>query len=303
MRTRTTAIIGQQVVLPVLLRSNVMGIQTLAIVGVGLLGSSLGLAVRQRGLAAQIVGVGRHADRLEIARQRGAIDRACLDLAEGVREAQVVVFCTPVACIAEQVLHAAPHCQAGALLTDVGSVKGPILQAVEGHLPPTVAFVGSHPLAGSEKQGPEHGRADLFQGRLVVVTPTPRTEPAALDRTCDFWQALGARVTVLSPQEHDEALAWTSHLPHLTAAALAGILPLQWRELTATGFRDCTRIAAGDPALWTEILSYNRRALLCALTVLGQRLQQFQQALAAGDLATLDLLLREAKKVRDALGS
>jgi prephenate dehydrogenase len=136
-----------------------------------------------------------------------------------------------------------------------------------------------------------------------VVTPTPRTDPAALERTVAFWQALGSRVRVMDPQEHDRALALTSHLPHLLASALAGVLPPELHDLTATGFRDTTRVAAGDPSIWTGIFAHNRTAVLDALGRLGDRLTQFRAALEAGDWTTLDTLLAQAKKVRDALGS
>src|SRR5262249_24102977 len=166
-----------------------------------------------------------------------------------------------------------------------------------------VAFVGSHPLAGSEKRGAEYAQADLFQDRVTVVTRTGLTDAAALERTCSFWQALGSRVRVMTPEDHDRALALTSHLPHLVASALAGLLPPELHELTASGFRDTTRIAAGDPSIWTGIFGQNRTAILAALEMLQARLKLFQEALRAGDGPAVDSLLARAKKVRDALGS
>jgi prephenate dehydrogenase len=280
-----------------------MTITTLTIVGVGLIGGSIGLAAKRRGLVERVVGVGRQPDSLDRARAVGAIDEGCLDLAAALRQADVAVFCTPVDRIAEQVLTGAASCPPGALLTDAGSTKAAIVAAVDGRLPPGVAFVGSHPLAGSEKRGPEHADADLFQDRLTVVTPTRHSDPAAVERTVAFWRALGSRVRLLSPEEHDQALALTSHLPHLVAAALAGILPPELRDLTATGFRDTTRVAAGDPSLWTGIFAQNRAAVLAALQTLAGRLAEFRSALEDGDRQALDTLLAQAKKVRDALGS
>jgi prephenate dehydrogenase len=157
-----------------------MKLQTLTIVGVGLIGGSVGLAVRRRGLARLVVGVGRSADSLDRARAAGALDEASLDLPAAVRRADVAVFCTPVDRIAEQVLASAPGCAPGTLLTDAGSTKAAIVTHLDGRLPDGVAFVGSHPLAGSEKRGPEHADADLFQGRLTVITPGPHTDPAAV---------------------------------------------------------------------------------------------------------------------------
>jgi prephenate dehydrogenase len=280
-----------------------MRIHTLTIVGVGLIGGSIGLAARRRGLAQRILGAGRQQASLDQALRVGAIHEGTLDPIAAVRQAQVAVFCTPVDRIAEQVLEAAPQCAPGTLLTDAGSAKGAIIAAVEKRLTDGVHFVGSHPLAGSEKRGPEYADADLFQDRLTVVTPTPRTDAAALERTTAFWRALGSWVTVMSPEEHDQALAVTSHLPHLAAAALAGILPAALHELTATGFRDTTRIAAGDPAIWTGIFLQNRAAVLEALETLQGRLAEFKQALLTNDRAALDALLAQAKRTRDALGS
>jgi prephenate dehydrogenase len=281
-----------------------MKLDTLVIVGVGLIGGSIGLAARQRGLARHVLGVGRQKASLEQALAVGAIDAYSLDLAGVVRQGQLAVFCTPVDRIAAQVASAAPGCAPGTLLTDAGSTKWAIVRQVEQErLPPGVAFVGSHPLAGSEKRGPQHAAADLFQGRLTIVTQTPQTDPAAVERTALFWQALGSRVRIMSPEEHDRALALTSHLPHLLASALAAMLPPSLRELTATGFRDTTRIAAGDPGLWRAIFLQNRGGLLEGLTVLGERLAEFRQALESGDEKALDTLLAHAKEVRDALGS
>jgi prephenate dehydrogenase len=280
-----------------------MKIATLTIVGVGLIGGSIGLAARRRGLAERILGAGRQAESLQRARAVGAIDEGFLDLNTAVQQADVAVFCTPVDRIAEQVLASAAGCRPGTLLTDAGSTKAAIVQAVEGRLHDGVAYVGSHPLAGSEKRGPEHARADLFQGRLTVVTRTLRTDPEAVERTAAFWRALGCRVRFMSPEEHDRALALTSHLPHLLASALAGILPPDLHELTATGFRDTTRVASGEPGLWTGIFEQNGQALLEALQALEQRVAGFRRALEAGDRRAVDDLLAQGKRIRDALGS
>ncbi|MCS6852145.1 MAG: prephenate dehydrogenase/arogenate dehydrogenase family protein [Gemmataceae bacterium] len=278
-------------------------ISQLTIIGVGLIGGSIGQAARQRRLAERVVGVGWRRDSLDRALALGALDDATLDPTAAVRQAEIVVFCTPVDQIVAQVVHLAPLCPPGTLLTDVGSTKGAIVRSLDGRLPTTVDFVGSHPLAGSEKRGPEHAVPHLFEGRLTVITPTEQTRPAAVARTRAFWQALGSRVQLLSPEEHDRALALTSHLPHLVASALASILPPEWAELTASGFRDTTRIASGDPSIWVGIFRQNRDALLDALNRLGLRLDDFREALRADDAVRLDTLLSEAKIVRDALGS
>lgn len=280
-----------------------MKIGTLTIVGVGLIGGSIGLAAKRRGLARQVIGAGRQQASLDRARSVGAVDESTLDLALAVKQADLAVFCTPVDRIVEQVVECGAGCRPGALLCDAGSTKAAIVAGIEGKLPADVHFVGSHPLAGSEKHGPDFADAELFRGRLTILTPTPRTDATAIARVSEFWEALGARVRLMSPEEHDRGLALTSHLPHLVASAVAGVLPDELHELTASGFRDATRIAAGAPALWTAILMQNRVAVLDALARLNERLARFRAALEANDVTAVDDLLAQAKKVRDALGS
>ena len=287
----------------VLPSTELMKVTTLTIVGVGLIGGSIGLAAKRRKVAGRVLGAGRRQASLNQALALGAIDESFLDLAAAVHQADVAVFCAPVDQIAEQIIAWAPGCTSGTLLTDAGSTKAEIVRSVEGRLPRGVAFVGSHPLAGSEKRGPEYANGDLFQDRLTIVTQTPATDPSALARTTAFWQALGSRVQVMHPEDHDRALALTSHLPHLVAAALAGILPPELQPLTASGFRDTTRVAAGDPTLWTGVFAQNRLAVLDALDRLEVRLSQFREALIVQNWTAVGELLAGAKKVRDALGS
>jgi prephenate dehydrogenase len=279
-----------------------MHVGTLTIVGVGLIGGSIGLAVKQRGLADRIVGVGRRMEPLRYALEHNLVDAITVDLTEAVGDAELVVFCTPVQCIVEQARTAAPHCKPGCVLTDAGSTKAVIMEELEGRLPAGVAFVGGHPLAGSEKHGPEHAVAGLFEGRLTILTQTPHTDRRALAKVEAFWLALGSRVRIMGPDEHDRALAVTSHLPHLAASALASMLPTGLHALTATGFRDATRIAAGDPSLWAGIFASNRLAVLQALGHLEEQLARFRTAVETGDVPRLTELLAQAKRVRDALG-
>jgi prephenate dehydrogenase len=277
-----------------------MHVPTLTIVGMGLLGGSIALACRQRGLVGRIVGCDRHPDVLERARQRGMLDDCTTDTARAVARASFVVYCTPVDLLPDVVGESAEACRPGTLLTDVGSTKTAIVRRLAGRLPPGVNFVGSHPLAGSEKTGPDHARADLFEGKLVVITPAG-DPPAAVSTVGAFWSALGARVETMSPEQHDEALAVTSHLPHLVASVLAGVLPLEWKRLTATGFRDTTRLAAGSPDLWRAIFLSNQTALLTAVDEFTAHLERFRQALARGEGERLRLLLEQGKYIRDSL--
>lgn len=276
---------------------------SLAVVGVGLIGGSVGLAAKARSAARRVVGIGRNPETLERAQALGAIDEFTTDPAVGVRSAEVVVFCSPVDLIARQAREAAAYAMPGALFTDAGSTKGTIVRALDGKLPDHVRFVGAHPLAGSEKQGVEYASADLLDGRVCVITPTANTDPRAVDRAVRFWQALGCEVKQLTPEEHDLALATTSHLPHMLAALSAGQLPTKWRPFAATGFRDTTRVAAGDPKLWNAIVRENAAALSLALEHFDERLQELRKAILNQDDDAVTDILTAGKRGRDALGS
>jgi prephenate dehydrogenase len=280
-----------------------MVFDSLTIVGVGLIGGSVGLSAKARTGTRRVIGVGRSPDTLARACDLGAIDEFTTDLATGVRAADVVVFCSPVDQIARQARDAAPYAKPGALFTDAGSTKANIVRNLDGHLPAHIRFVGAHPLAGSEKQGADNARADLFEGRVCVLTPTPRTDLAALEWATLFWSSLGCEIKRLTPEEHDLALATTSHMPHFVAALLASQLPDKWRPFTATGFRDTTRIASGDPALWAAIGRENALALAHALDQFSDRLNELRKAVLDPESDELRDLLTEAKRVRDALGS
>ena len=280
-------------------------IQELAIVGVGLLGGSVAKAARASGLARRVVGVGRDTSRLRPALEDGTLDAATTDLDMGVREADFVLLAAPVLAIEgllERVWRAAPE---GTVITDVGSTKRNIVRAAERLADARpLTFVGSHPLAGSEQSGYRAARADLFRGATVVVTPTDRTELAALKRTTEFWEALGARVSSLDPETHDRAVAAISHLPHLIACALvdgAGRVEPSALDLAARGFRDTTRIAAGDPEMWTEIFLANRDALSASVEGFQQALADLQRAIDAGVPEALRAALARIKATREAL--
>lgn len=274
---------------------------TVAIVGVGLIGGSIGLGLRERKLAKKVVGIGRRQSSLRIARQMGAVDTTTINLSRGVAEASLIFVCTPVGQIPEHVRQVAESCPPGALITDVGSTKQAIVESVDGKLPRQCRFLGGHPIAGGERSGPAHARADLFDGRVTVLTPTKNTLAEDFDLLSQLWSQLGAVVVRMSPEEHDRALAMTSHLPHLVAAALAAVLPEELFRFVGTGFLDTTRIAAGSPELWRDIFMQNRQNVEYWLRVLQARLQQFAQALARADAETIELLLEEGKRHRDAL--
>ena len=279
-------------------------IRQLAVVGVGLLGGSVAKAARQGGLARRIVGIGRDAGRLQPALDDGTLDLAVTDLDAGVRDADFILLAAPVLTIEgllERVWRAAPA--AGAVVTDVGSTKRNIVRAAE-RLAATrpLAFVGSHPMAGSEQAGYRVARPDLFRGATVIVTPTETTELAALKKTTEFWEALGARVSSLDPETHDRTVAAISHLPHLIACALvdgaARVEPAAL-EFAARGFRDTTRIAAGDPDMWAEIFLANRDALTATVGAFREALGELQQVIDGGRADALRAVLARIKATRD----
>ena len=277
--------------------------QNVAIIGVGLIGGSIGLALRERQLADEIVGVGRRQASLDRALNCGAISSSTTDLAAGVVNAEVVIVATPVASVAEDVCRALAVVPTHALVTDVGSTKANICNAVATATVDSMGFVGSHPLAGDHRSGPEHARSDMLQGKIVVVTPTASTRRDTADRALTFWQSLGAKVLEMPPEQHDQALATTSHLPHLVASALAASTPAEWLTLAATGWADTTRIAAADPQLWAQIFAQNVPDVVAALDRLIIQLQSARTNLLAEDGSQIEEFLHQAKRTRDALGN
>jgi len=277
--------------------------QNVAIIGVGLIGGSIGLALEERRLAGEIVGVGRRQASLDKALARGAIGRATTDIAAGVAGADLVIVATPVAEIVEIVCRALALAPAGALVTDAGSTKAAICDGVAAQSSDSRRFVGSHPLAGDHRTGAEHARANLFADKTVVVTPGASTAERTTSQVEEFWQSLGAHVARMAPNEHDQAVAATSHLPHLVAAALAASTPAKWLALTATGWADTTRVAGGDPTLWTQIFAQNTPDLLAALDRLVATLEQTRESLVAADWTQTEEHLARAKRIRDALGN
>jgi prephenate dehydrogenase len=277
--------------------------RTVAIVGVGLIGGSIGLALRQRGLADVVLGIGRRQPSLRTARRVGAVTNTTIDIAKGVAEAELVIVCTPAGRIVEDVRRAAAACPEGTLITDVGSSKRTIVEALDVGLPRGCRFLGSHPLAGSEKTGATHAKPDLFLGRITVLTPTKNTRAEDFDTLEQFWSALGSVVVQMPPADHDRALAVTSHLPHLVAAALVSVQSEPYFRLAGIGLLDTTRVAAGDPSLWRQVIAMNRAGVLAALDQYGKQLAAFGAAIQQSDDVALERLLIAAKKNRDALGS
>ncbi|MFC1806342.1 prephenate dehydrogenase, partial [Planctomycetota bacterium] len=249
----------------VLPQMGVLPFRTATIVGVGLVGGSLGLAMRQRQLARRVVGVGHRQSSLDRALELGAVDAATLDVCEGVAEAELVVLATPVGIMADLAGRAADHMPRGCIVTDVGSTKAQLVRTLGDLAGEHVHYVGSHPIAGSQHRGVDYARADLFDRRLCFLTPTARTDERALGVVAELWQALGAVVRIVEPAEHDRLVASASHMPHIVAAALINVMTPDAMTCVGTGFLDSTRIASGDPRLWADVCLQNRARILEAL--------------------------------------
>jgi len=274
-----------------------------SIVGAGLLGASLGLALKQRGLARSVHGVGRRQVSLDAAVASGAIDAGFLNLADGLASADLIVLAAPVnqaTAMLESVRAAAP---ANAVITDVGSTKADICRrAAELWLAPR-PFIGSHPMAGSEKFGPEHARADLYEGAVCLVEADAAIDPRAAKIVRRLWEAVGARVVEIDAAQHDALLARTSHVPHVLSAVLARLAGAEdiVPDLIGNGFRDTTRIAAGRPELWTEICLSNRDAVLAALGDARKDIEAFAAALESEDEAALSAFFDDGRAARQRL--
>jgi prephenate dehydrogenase len=276
---------------------------SVAIVGVGLIGGSVGRALRARRLADRVIGIGRSRESLAAARATGAVTEIALDPA-AVAEADLVVVATGVRAIPRLLEAVDAEVRPGTPITDAGSTKASIVAAWEKRRKIRRGrFVGSHPLAGSHRRGPEAADAELFAGRVAVVTPAAATPTNDVEDIGGLWSALGATVFVMNPREHDRLVAATSHAPHVLAAALAAATPPAAIPFTAGGWRDTTRIASGDPELWAEILLDNAGPLTAALKRVATAAERMIAAIEAGDRRRLVTLLSRAKDVRDALGS
>ena len=277
----------------------------IALVGVGLLGGSLALAIRARGLAAVVQGYVRRESSIAECAHAGLPDFATTDLLAAVRDADLIILCTPLAQMRGLTEKLLPALKKGALVSDVGSVKASVVADLETLVTEAGAhFVGAHPMAGGEQPGISAARADLFSNAVCIITPTPATNAAALQRTEEFWRALGTRLLKMTPLLHDELVARSSHLPHSLAAALASYVlqpahPKEQPHLCATGFRDTTRVASGSPEMWRDIALANRVPLSQALGELTEQLQTLQRAVATGDAATIEKFFTTAKQRRD----
>lgn len=279
--------------------------ETIAFVGIGLIGSSLARVVRRDGLARRTTAVARSAATRDKALQLGLVDAATADHAEAVAEADLVMICTPIGAYAEVAAAIAPHLKQGAIVSDVGSVKQAVVRDVGPLLPEGVHFVPGHPVAGTEHSGPEAGFAELFQDRWCILTPPPGTDADAVARVRALWEAAGMNVAEMDPHHHDQVLAITSHLPHLIAYTIVGTatdleedLRREVVKYSAGGFRDFTRIAASDPIMWRDIFLNNKEAVLEMLQRFTEDLTALQRAIRWGEGEKLEELFTRTRAIR-----
>jgi len=262
----------------------------IALIGLGLIASSLYWAIKRDGLAREVTGYARSKATRDTARRIGLCDRVCDSAAEAVRDADLVVLAVPVGAMGAVAAEIGPHLKPGATVTDVGSVKGDVIASVAPHLPDTVHFIPGHPLAGTEHSGPESGFAELFENRWCLLVPVNGTDPEAVDRLRRLWEAMGSNVDTMDADHHDLVVAVTSHAPHLIAYTMVGVADDLRRvtdseviKYSAAGFRDFTRIAASDPTMWRDVFLSNKEATLEILGRFTEELFALQRAIRTGD--------------------
>ncbi len=284
-----------------------MGDKNIAIIGVGLIGGSLALALKALPNVSKVVGIGRRKESIEKALALNVIDEGCLDIGEGVREADVVWVATPVGSILDVIEKAIPHLRTGATITDTGSTKANIVKRVEEILPPRFYFIGGHPMAGSEKQGVESASADLFRNTYYLLTPTTRTNTASFQLIHSLITQIGGSVLAIDAEKHDKAMATISHLPHFLSAILVNLAGQQIEEsenllrLAAGSFRDMTRIAASSPNLWLDITFENKEAILKVCREFREELSDISKLIEKGDRKGLVEKLTLAREIRQSL--
>ena len=280
------------------------------IIGLGLLGGSLGLVLKEKNLATTVVGIGRRKENLELALQMGAIDQFALEPHEAVSQSDLIVLATPVETYLSQIQIWKKDLTPSTIVSDVGSVKGKLVSNIESQLPSSTFFVGAHPIAGKEKSGVAHAESRLFHGARCIVTPTPYTNAKAMEKICHLWEAAGSGVVSMDPMEHDWVFGAVSHLPHVAAFSLMHTLEaLQDRTPKASdllnfsggGLRDTTRIAASSPEMWRDICIANSENLVKMVDQYIQQLQEFRELLNNRNAAGLFAAIARAKEARERL--
>jgi len=270
------------------------------IIGVGLIGGSIGLAIKKKGLAKKVAGVFRRKSTLKKALARKAVDKGYMTVEEGIKGADLIIVATPVSKIIEVLRKVMKKARRGAIVTDAGSTKKLVVDRAEKLSRKSNAyFVGSHPMAGSEHSSVEFARDNLFEGSPCIVTKTARTNKTALKKVANFWKGLGGNVKVMTPRQHDRSVALISHLPHIVAFSLAGAIPEKELAYAAEGFKDTTRVASSDPHLWADIFLTNKEDVLNACRLFEKYYKNILKVLSKGDYEGVVALLKKAKLKRD----
>ncbi len=277
----------------------------IALIGIGLIGSSIALAARQKGLAKNIAISTRKQQTLDKAKSLNLGDEYFLDAKEAVKDADLIILCTPIGTFENIVKNIAPSLKQGAILSDVGSVKGHVQKILSPLIPKEIHFIPAHPMAGTEYSGPEAGFSSLFEGRGCMLTPSEKQDKSAIKLLSDFWQGLGSNVEIMDAEHHDLVVAITSHVPHLiaynivgTASDLEGVSKSEVIKYSAGGFRDFTRIAASDPIMWRDVFLTNRNAVLEMLEKFLGDLDELKSAVDRGDGDALEELFTRTRAIR-----
>ena len=281
-----------------------MNFGVVAIVGTGLIGGSIGLGLKERDLATTIIGVGHRKPSLNKALKINAIDEGTTSIEKAVKNADIIILATSVSLIPDHAKKIIPLMKKSAILTDVGSTKNYIVSQINNEIKSRydgekLNFIGSHPLAGSEQMGIESARSDLFEGSVCVLTPTSHNSKRCITRLSNMWKALGAKISIMTPSKHDEVVAFVSHLPHFVASSLAGIIEEKHWKYAASGLRDTTRIASGDPELWLSISKQNKKKIIEALRCFSEEVKCTLNDLERGNDNKVLNRLKKAKSVRD----
>lgn len=282
------------------------GFNKTCILGVGLIGASLALAMRQKGICGSFSGSGRKEENLKRAKERGIIDMYSLDPADACKDADLIVLASPVGVFKELAKRIAPALKKGAIVIDVGSVKGSLVGEIEALMPEGVSFVGCHPIAGSDRSGIDSANPELFKGALVIITKSQNTDPDAFKAVSGLWGAVDSEVRVMDPALHDRIYATVSHSPHLIAYALVNAvadIDASYLDYAGQGFKDATRIASSSPEMWRDIAMANRENVLEFLKVFKANVEKLSELLDKGDSAALEKEFERAKKLRDSLKS
>ncbi len=275
----------------------------ISIVGVGLIGGSIGLAIKKKKIAAEVTGIGRRRSSIAKAVKLGAVSSATLDVKKGVEKSDLIIVCTPVNIAVSKIKECARYAKPGAVIMDVTSVKAPIVEKAEAVCRKNkIFFVGAHPMAGLEESGVSAAKADLFKGAVCIITPTKSTNPKAFSKVRRFWSLLGSKIEIMPAGKHDAAVALISHLPHLIAYTICACADAESLKLAGPGFKDMTRIAKSNPVMWHDIFMANKKGIIESKNAFDREMNNLKNFISKGNSKSLFKTLSAAKRKRDVIG-